>query len=275
MQSFDIAKTDIKSVREAMNGRIGEIITALIGNDALQKIFEQPENNAKYIELNEKGMPSGIIALELGIIDKDVKTALLAAQAAERTALNAERMQEIAKGVPAPKEWLLSGTDDVFKFVGSLYDPSLVQTAQASWQLSQLLLNTANHDATRDPAETSLQATMYLKPHPVYADVLLKDAAHHYDYASQLLDLKGFKDAAIKLQAASQSILPKDASNISIRPHDLAVAYTDMEIKFQQEMQKANIPGGDELIKLGEKLARLTKTPELPEAAPGQKFDKQ
>lgn len=273
MKPFEVAATDIQKTREAMNGRIGEIITAVIGNDTLQRIFEQPENHAKYIELNQKGTPSGIIALDLGIVDTETKTALLVAQAAERTALNAGRMQEIAKGVSVPKEWLLSGTDDVFKFVGSERDPKILQAAQASWQLSQLLLNTANHDATRDPDDISLPATMYLSPRPIYADTLLKDAAHHYDNASKILKRKGFMEAAAKLQAVSKSILPENAADVRMTPHDIAVAYTNMEIQFKQQMNIAmssNAYVGDEMINLGEKLSRLTEVQKAtaPDTAP-------
>ena len=110
-------------------GRIGELITAVIGADELQKKFESADPET--LEAN-KGKPSGIIALELGIVSKDAKNALLVVQAAARTVAVAE-----GKVDKTPL------ADDVFKFVGSDRDPELLQQAQAHWQIA----NGVNHDA--------------------------------------------------------------------------------------------------------------------------------
>lgn len=278
MKSFDAASADIQNVREAMNGRIGEIISAVIGDDTLKTIFEQPENNAKYIELNQKGTPSGIIALDLGIVDAETKTALLLAQAAERTALNAERMRKIENGVSAPKEWLISGTNNpVFKFVGSDSDPKILQEAQATWQISQLMLELKNHDATLNISDTSLANMIYLNPTPEYADSLLKSASGYYAAASRILASKGFEEAATKLQAVAQSILPENAATIKITPHDMAVSYTNTERQYRQQMYivlGSDHYTSDDLEILGEKLSRLTEGQKASAPAPDQALRK-
>lgn len=267
MKSFETASADIQNVRKAMNGRIGEIISAVIGDDTLKTIFEQPENNEKYIELNQKGTPSGIIALDLGIIDAETKNALLLAQAAERTALNAERAQEIAKGVSAPEEWEVDYLGDIFKFVGSDRDPKILQEAQATWQLSQINLNTAIHDAritqsNIPPSERAFMDSIYVKPKQEHTDSLLKAASNYYAAASAILGRKGFEDAATKLKAVAQNILPENAAAITMTPHDMARAYTNTEIQYRQEMLKSlgsDHYTNDNLVELGEKLSRLTE----------------
>lgn len=109
-------------------GRIGEIITAIVGNDVLQRRFEaHPEFQQEEFE----GKPSGIIALDLGIINNEVKDALLITQAAARTIA-------VIEGTIEAKDM----NDDLFKFVGSERDSHALQKAQADWQLS----NGIEHD---------------------------------------------------------------------------------------------------------------------------------
>lgn len=101
------------------NGRIGELITEVFGNDELQKRFEaDPAFQAEEFE----GKPSGIIALDLGIVTPEMKDALLVAQAAARTIA-------IMDGTMERKDL----TDEVFKFVGSDRDSALLKEAQATW----------------------------------------------------------------------------------------------------------------------------------------------
>jgi formylmethanofuran:tetrahydromethanopterin formyltransferase len=98
------------------NGRIGELITEVIGNDTLQELFEKtPDFQIEH----HAGKPSGIIALDLGIVSPKMKDALLVAQAAARTIA-------IVDGKMEPK----SLTDDVFKFVGSDRDSQSLKTAK-------------------------------------------------------------------------------------------------------------------------------------------------
>ena len=272
MKSFDMASADIQNIRAAMNGRIGEIITAVIGNDALQTIFEQPENNEKYIELNKQGKPSGIIALDLGIIDVETKNALLVAQAAERTTLNAEHAMEIANGAAPRDEWNLSPKDDVFKFVGSDRDPKILQEAQATWQLSQIVLRASFDDKKEAMGEDST----LLKSDPEYPNILLKAAANYYAAASEILKNKGFEDAATKLIAVASSITPENAATIALKPHDIAQQLTNHERGFNEMLMSTGNENmiDNEGVLLGEKLSRLTEGQTSSSPAPGDKFDK-
>lgn len=270
MKSFDVASADVKKIREVMNGRIGEIIKEVIGNDTLQKIFEQPEHNEKYIEQNLKGTPSGIIALELGIVDAETKNALLLAQAAERTARNAERMTAIAQDQSAPEDWIIDMHGEVFKFVGSDRDPKFLQEAQATWQLSQIFLNTAYHDATYKRSDNApLADTIYMSPNASYSESFLKTAAGYYSAAADILEHKGFEDAATKLKAISQSLLPEN--DISLTPHDIAKEYTNTEQRYLHEMyvvMGSDRYTTDDNVKLGEKLTRLTEGQKVKTPAP-------
>ena len=259
MKSFDVAATDIKNIREAMNGRIGEIISAVIGNDTLQKIFEKPENHQKFIDQNLKGIPSGVIALDLGIIDVDTKNALLVAQAAERIALNAERVKAITYGGDVSSEWNLSPTDNIFKFVGSERDPVLLQEAQATWQLSQIVLR-----ASFDNGEIREESTL-LKTDAEYPDTLLKAASGYYIAASNVLHQKGFEDAAVKMLAVANSLVSANDAKVSLTPHDIAQRLIDVEKDFNDMLSSTAHEGAvdNTYVVLGQKLLRLTENQKL------------
>lgn len=167
---FSRASEDAANVFEVFaNGRIGELITEVVGNDELQKRFEEhPEFQQKEFD----GKPSGIIALELGIVNKEVKNALLVAQAACRAVAVAQGNQE-AKPL----------TDDVFKFVGSDRDPEILKEAQATWQIA----NYVHHDE-------------------MSRDVFAKQAAKYLHHSAQVLEGEGFSDAASKISAVYDSV---------------------------------------------------------------------
>ncbi len=70
MQFNENASNHEKTLETFANGRIGELITEVIGNDELQKRFEaDPSFQAEDFE----GKPSGIIALDLGIVNPQMK----------------------------------------------------------------------------------------------------------------------------------------------------------------------------------------------------------
>ena len=268
MKSFDNASANVADIRKAMGGRIGEIISAVVGDDTLQKIFEQPEHNEAYIKANQEGTPSAFIAMDLGIIDKDTKNALLVAQAAERMALNAERAQAVKSGMPAEEGWGLNHMDEVFKYVGSERDPKDLQEAQASWQLSQIWLNETIQDAK--PAEEKMgypdQVYTHEGPNDDFSGGLLKAASKYYAAAADTLETKGFDDAAKRLRAVADDIQPENASEISSTPNDIARAFLSGEQGYRQDMLIAlssdhytGGPGDNDNEKLGKKLIELTE----------------
>lgn len=268
MKSFDNASANVADIRKAMGGRIGEIISAVVGDDTLQKIFEQPEHNAAYIKANQEGTPSAFIAMDLGIIDKDTKNALLVAQAAERMALNAERAQAVKSGTPAGEGWSLNHMDEVFKYVGSERDPKDLQEAQASWQLSQIWLNETIQDAK--PAEEKMgypdQVYTHEGPNDDFSGGLLKAASKYYAAAADTLETKGFEDAAKRLRAVAEDIQPENAAEITSTPNDIARAFLSGEQSYRQDMYIAlssdHYTGGEgdnDNEKLGKKLIDLTE----------------
>lgn len=266
MKDFDKASANVKDIRQAMNGRIGEIISAVVGDDTLQKIFEQPEHHKAYIEANQKGTPSGLIALDLGIVDQDVKNALLVAQAAERMARNAAQAQDVRAGAVDAKSLVKQTVgihDDVFKFVGSARDPQDLQEAQAGWQISQIWLNETLHEAVRNSRDGSYRNSVYTMEGPGedFSGGLLKAAAGYYKAAAATLESKGFADAGTKLRAAAADVEPVNAAAIKTVPFDVANTFLEGERRYRQDMMIAL--GSDHYTSstnedLGIKLCRLT-----------------
>lgn len=267
MKSFDSAATNVGDVRKAMNGRIGEIISAVVGDDTLQQIFEQPEYNEEFIKANKEGTPSAFIAMDLGIIDKETKNALLMTQAAERMALNAERAQAVSAGAEAEEGWIISHVDEVFKFVGSERDPQDLREAQASWQISQIWLNETIQDAKPDAEKVGYPEQVYTHegPNDDFSGGLLKMASKYYAAAANTLEDKGFDDAAKRLRAVAEDIQPDNAAEITSTPNDIARAFLWGEQHYRSDMLVAlgsdHYTGGEgdnENEKLGKKLIELT-----------------
>lgn len=186
------------------NGRIGELITAVVGNDELQRRFEQhPEFQQEEFD----GKPSGIIALDLGIVTQDVKNALLVAQAAARTVA-------VVEGKIEPT----SMSDDIFKFVGSERDPKALQKAQADWQIS----NGIEHD-------------------DVSRDVFKHAAASHIAVAAYTLTEEGFTNEAAKLQKMGDMVAESIGNNkLNKSPSDYA-----QELFIEQEMANVGRYGNE------------------------------
>ena len=75
-------KQAVKQTRDILNARLGEMITGLLGDDSLEKKYAAgPVADA-----------AGASAEKAGIVSADTKTALLIAQAAERTLRAAEKV---------------------------------------------------------------------------------------------------------------------------------------------------------------------------------------
>ncbi|MDD3029740.1 MAG: hypothetical protein PHS57_05625 [Alphaproteobacteria bacterium] len=75
-----MSKPEIDSVettRATMSKRLGEIITDVIGDARIQELFEQAGKHPD----EYKDVPTGMIALDWGVITPETKTALLVAQA--------------------------------------------------------------------------------------------------------------------------------------------------------------------------------------------------
>lgn len=85
----------VESTREACGLRLGEMIEAIIGDSRLKEMYEAQE---KYPH-DMGGLSAGQCALKAGIITPDTKTALLIAQAAERTLQLADKVEHFVQNV--------------------------------------------------------------------------------------------------------------------------------------------------------------------------------
>lgn len=198
----------IDTDRFSFGRKIGEIITDIIGDARLQQLMEAgghalPENKDK---------PSGQIALEMGVITPDTKTALLVAQAAERTLRLAEQFEGLnVKNAPDANKEARHYNDEVFKFVGSDRDPAILQKAQAIWQIATI--------AYRALILSHLNNEAYI---PCYCDVKvlapsLKESARDlYSAAKDMLAQEGHTEAADRISKIEEYI----ASNLQTSFND-------------------------------------------------------
>src|SRR6185295_17232436 len=135
------ALAQVSETRTAMGKRLGEIIEAIIGDARVRELFDKAGKHPD----EYAGKPTGMMALDLKVINQDTKTALLVAQAAERAYALAEKAAGIAAkhdemistGSKANAADIVKADDPVFKFVGSDRDPPLLQRAQGTWMAAQ------------------------------------------------------------------------------------------------------------------------------------------
>jgi len=226
-KDFDIFSGDAKkkaaelaATRDAFNGRIGEVITAFIGNDTLQKMFENSQ-----VPEDMKNLASGEIALRMGLISPAAKTALLVAQSAERALRAADKAEEYAKTrgtiimdlyeipyaiMDRAAAGVIEYNDPVFKFVGSEKDPEILKKVQGTWMTAQLYLNnevdSINDELMSKPIrKRSLGAN--------YAEGLRREAAGFYLEAAIALQAEGYADAAKKLANVAQFVVATLSGN--------------------------------------------------------------
>ncbi len=214
------SRAQIESIRFKMGQSLGEIIEAVIGDSRVRELFDLAGAHPSEYE----GKPTGLMALDLNVISPATKTALLVAQAAERTYSLAEKAGDIAKNSAsmiihrhhANPSFVVEHDDPVFKFVGADSDPEILRRAQATWMGAQLLLN---HEvetirtrinfpgAVDNPASQGLKAAQGFK----------QAAAVLYDQASKMLRAEGHKYAADNLGDIA-AVLTAEAGKEGIDP---------------------------------------------------------
>jgi len=82
-------------IRESFSKRMGEMIADVMGSDAIKDMYEKGN-----LTEEQKQKPSGLLALDLGIVTAGAKNALLIAQAAERTLQTVERIEAAIEKAP-------------------------------------------------------------------------------------------------------------------------------------------------------------------------------
>lgn len=129
---MDIQETfNTDKTRALLGKRLGEVIEGVIGDARVRQMFDHAGKHPD----EYAGKPTGLAALDLGVITPATKNALLIAQAAVRTLDAADRAEQTLRGGKTPAA--RSFDDDVFKFVGSPNDPEALQRAQATWQIAE------------------------------------------------------------------------------------------------------------------------------------------
>lgn len=243
-----------------MSGHFGEIITTIIGDDRVQRLYEE-----KAIPPELAGKTGADIALSLGIISTDTITALLVAQAAERTLQLADKAEEYAnssevlissykeafiirlqeKGqsyTSADRPWLeedsagYAGYDcPIFKFIGADRDPDVLKAAQGTWLAAQVYLN---NEVDAINAYNSEAADTPCSMGPEYADGFRKAAAGYYKMAGDLLAKEGHLRAAESFTAIAKSIAADIPAGKTYTPAKLV---SSLLFRAQRGIQDVNI----------------------------------
>lgn len=244
----------VAATRQALNGRIGEIITAIIGDDRLQSLFE-----GKEITPESQGKPSGEIALDLGVITRKTKNALLVAQAAQRAyeaACKAEGLIDDSETIVTLNRntnekqgrktgnllqlnpvtsGVVSCQDPVFAYVGDARDPKELQDAQGLWMLAQMYLN-------KIVGDINLAIVDVKKPVECggggYITALKKMAGFSFGVAAEMLTEEGHNAAAEKIYALGNSL---DASNLVYYKNRLAQCIEELTHDGAKQAQKLNM----------------------------------
>ena len=246
MDSKFIDPAEVDKTRESFGKRLGEIIEDVIGDKRIRELFIDGKHPVEY-----EGKPTGLMALDLKVISEDTKTALLIAQAAERTLQLAEKAEKclnchsvgtipdkediaaIVEKHPDFKEW----NHPDFKFVGSERDPASLQSAQATMMAAQLFMNTAIKSvAGHYPlTHTDCYAGDYARN---YADNFKKVAVGFYKEAADILKKDGHKDAANKLTqvAVYMDITEPNDLRIKSRP---ATPFNFLEQRLKNDNHEA------------------------------------
>ncbi|MCE9507711.1 MAG: hypothetical protein K8R48_05260 [Alphaproteobacteria bacterium] len=268
---------EISKTRTAMNLRLGEVISAIIGDGRVKELFDKAGKHPD----EYAGQATGEMALKLNVITPDTKTALLVAQAAERAYRLAEKAESYAqnhenlvgyyrkknKGVATEKILLIDekavgvvGYDDpVFKFVGSEKDPELLKAAQATWMGAQIYLNQEIHAINTAGLGLDGEDSMGAK----FADGFKKAAAAFYTQAARLLDQEGHTAAAEKLKAVSKEL----DSRVKNQNPPMPSAFTDYIYHYNRELFLGTAMT-QEKEAIFKKLVKLTAPPPEPKTGP-------
>ncbi|TNE28832.1 MAG: hypothetical protein EP349_07395 [Alphaproteobacteria bacterium] len=209
---FDAKATPAQEMRAVFGKRLGEIIENVIGDSRIKDLFEQAGKHPEEYE----GKPTGLVAMDLGVISADTKTALLVAQAAERTLTLAEKAETLSeqmqerreKKEKVPPDDYVRYDDDVFKYVGSERDPQILQQAQGFWMAAQMLYNN-EHEAVNGVINNPAYVANAMSQGVDSAQGFKRAAMDLFGKAGGILAQEGHKEAAEKLETLSKSLAKK------------------------------------------------------------------
>jgi len=193
---------DANVYRAQFDQFIGALIDSVIGGSRISHMFDGDDDAS---DVMNDDRPAGRIVLDLGIVSEDTKTALLIAQAAERTARLAEKAMDVIgygariKYIGRSDFGFISHDDPVFKYVGSINDHEYLRTAQASWQIAQIYLNQVINNNVLDAGDVNVG--------PLSCYGLMLVAAQGYKNAAEIIRGEGHEHVADNMDAVSSAIV--------------------------------------------------------------------
>lgn len=171
-----------QQIRQIMRQRIGAIIHGLLGDERLEQLFDDAPQPTT-------ATPSGMLAVQMGLISREFKNALLTAQAAERIACLADDAS--AGDFSATRQ--IAGNDPVFQHIGHPNDPAELVNAQQDWKKLQMEFNQLGDASSQAEAQDFCQRAREL-------------AAKHYRIAANGCAAIGEHGIATNFKAGAQSI---------------------------------------------------------------------
>ncbi len=225
---FNLAN-NVGQTRAAMGGFLGEIVTKVLGDNSIQKLFEDAGKHPdEYV-----GKPTGDIIGLLKGTSPELVNALLVAQAAERACAKAEHAAGLAgdDGRNIALQYKLDETlafnpqtygfipedHKDFSYIGRDGDPDVLKKAQATMLAAQLYLNNevqAIADNIARPDDVGKTQSLG----PAYLDSFRAAASYYYAQAAEVLNKHGLTDVAENLSQVSQHIAGKITASTLVSP---------------------------------------------------------
>ena len=291
MGSFQGAADEVQDTRKSVDQPLGMVIAAILGDARVKKLFDEAGKHPDEYQ----GVPTGEAALKMGVITQNTKTALLVAQAGERTLRLMDRVGKFLEQRPELLKTLTEKTadgkdpdwqvidermakikqdigglvdlgDPIFKFVGSERDAVVLQQAQGTWMAAQAYLNYEARALEEEAAYAGVTGRPISTTQgdgPVAG--FRQAAAGFYARASELLEKGGHKEAALKFAQVAETIKEaysgKDAPTPLRYVDDLLSAErrTVLDANIALEREHWSVLNEDIL----EKLIRLTGKPDM------------
>ena len=220
---------NVSKTRATYNKLTGQIIEDVIGLDDVRKLFEAAENGdvEAQAKIEKAGAadkaPSGFLAVDLGLVDKETKNALLTAQAAERSLLIMEEIEHFYQNQLPELDNIHGDERQVqtyfdnhvkaaetqipsFKFIGSEGDPQSLVSAQATHQLAtEYEYN--EKIGMKDQLQNVCMRVPDCEPLGIeFIEGFKAHAAQSYRAAGDVLMKKGYMTAANNMIEVSESI---------------------------------------------------------------------
>jgi hypothetical protein len=243
------AATTTDEIRETFSGYTLEIMGYFFPSDEAKELIQKYEAGDQDVTI-----PSGEDAVNFGAVSKETKTALLVAQAAERTARSTELGEKFAAnqqtfiGSKNNPDFEKNGgkaiTHKDFQWVGSERDPEELKVAQATMMAAQAYINneliSIYHSINTPNAPDNSETLGH-----VAADGFRKKAAELYELSADMLKKEGHDEIAEKTRAAARDIKRAIKHDNAPTPNQTA---TEALTRHVLAVNEANNVAGEEVL---------------------------